>query len=221
MAGKSPLAGSRSDPAGFAVGLTGGIGSGKSAAADMFGRLGAAIVDSDAIAHALTAPGGAAIDDIARQFGAQYIGPDGALDRRRMRERVFCDPSAKSQLESILHPRIGKLAAAQADAARGRHPYVIFVVPLLVESGNWRSRVDRVLVVDCSPTTQEARVCARSRLDPALVRAIIAQQASRSDRLDAADDVLVNEGPLELLSARVTRLHGRYCEQARGAGGSL
>ena len=212
---------SRSEAPGFAVGLTGGIGSGKSAAADIFGLLGAAIVDSDAIARALTAPGGDAIDAIAQQFGAQYIGSDGALDRQRMRDRVFGDPSAKAQLESILHPRIRELSMGQAAAARGRAPYVVLVVPLLIESGGWRSRVDRVLVIDCSPETQEARVCARSRLDGALVRAIIAQQAGRAERLDAADDVLVNEGPLEQLTARVTRLHRRYCELASGSAGRL
>jgi dephospho-CoA kinase len=221
MARTSRDGSSRSEPPGFAVGLTGGIGSGKTAAADVLGRLGAAIVDSDAIAHALTGPGGAALDAIARHFGPLYIGPDGALDRQRMRERVFRDPAAKAQLESLLHPRIRELAAAQAEAARSRAPYVAFVVPLLVESGGWRSRVDRILVVDCSPATQEARVCARSRLDPALVRSIIAQQARRTDRLDAADDVLVNEGPLEQLASRVRRLHRRYCDYARGRGDRL
>ena len=222
MARTSQDALSRSESPAFAVGLTGGIGSGKSAVAEIFGLLGAAIVDSDAIAHALTAPGGDAIAAIAQQFGAQYIGPDGALDRQRMRDRIFRDPPAKAQLESILHPRIRELSIAQAAAAaRDRVPYVVLVVPLLIESGGWRSRVDRILVIDCSPATQEARVRARSRLDAALVQAIIAQQARRADRLDAADDVLVNEGPLEQLTARVTRLHRRYCEFARGGAGRL
>lgn len=222
MARTSQDALSRSESPAFAVGLTGGIGSGKSAAAEIFGLLGAAIVDSDAIAHALTAPGGDAIAAIAQQFGAQYIGPDGALDRQRMRDRIFRDPPAKALLESILHPRIRELSIAQAAAAaRDRVPYVVLVVPLLIESGGWRSRVDRILVIDCSPATQEARVRARSKLDAALVQAIIAQQARRADRLDAADDVLVNEGPLEQLTARVTRLHRRYCEFARGGAGRL
>lgn len=215
MAGKSPDVSSPSERPAFAIGLTGGIGSGKTAVAGMFARHGAAIIDSDAIAHTLTAAGGAAIDDIARSFGAQYIGADGALDRQRMRERVFRDQSAKAELEAILHPRIGELAMAQAEEARGRVPYVIFVVPLLIESGGWRSRVDRILVVDCAPATQEARVCARSHLDPVLVRTIIAQQARRADRLDAADDVLVNEGAFEQLDERVTLLHHRYWESAR------
>ena len=217
----SPDASSRSESPGFSVGLTGGIGSGKTAAADLFGALGAAIVDSDAIAHALTAPGGTAVDAVAREFGPQYIGPDGALDRRRMRELVFRDPSAKARLESILHPRIRELAMTQAAAAQGQAPYVMFVVPLLIESGGWRRRVDRILVVDCSPATQEARVCARSRLDPALVRTIIGQQARRTDRLDAADDVLVNEGTLAQLAARVDRLHRRFCEYTRGGNDRL
>ena len=136
-----------------------------------------------------------------------------------MRERVFSYPSAKAQLESILHPRIREVAAAQAAAAQGQAPYVMFVVPLLIESGGWRSRVDRILVIDCAPATQEARVAARSRLDGALVQAIIAQQARRKDRLDAADDVLVNEGPLEQLTVRVARLHRHYSELARAGGG--
>jgi len=215
MGKTSQAASSRSESAGFTVGLTGGIGSGKTAVADRFETLGAAIVDSDEIARALTAPNGAAIEAIARQFGAQYIGADGALHRQRMRERVFSDPSAKAKLEAILHPRIRELAAVQAAAAADRAPYVVFVVPLLVESGSWRSNVDRLLVIDCSPATQEARVRNRSQLDAALVRRIIAQQASRAARLDAADDVLVNEGSLEQLDPRVYWLHRRYCDAAR------
>ena len=216
MARTSHAASCPSEPAGFAVGLTGGIGSGKTAVADRFAVLGAAIVDSDEIARALTAPNGEAIEPIARQFGAQYIGADGALDRQRMRERVFRDPAAKAQLEAILHPRIRTLAQATAASAAAHAPYVIFVVPLLVESGSWRDRIDRLLVIDCSPSMQEARVRARSRLEVALVRRIIAQQASRAERLDAADDVLVNEGPLEQLDPRVQRLHRHYCSCARG-----
>jgi dephospho-CoA kinase len=215
MARTSHAASSPSESTSFAVGLTGGIGSGKTAVADRFAALGAAVVDSDQIARALTAPNGEAIGPIARHFGAHYIGVDGALDRQRMRERVFHDPAAKAQLEAILHPRISELAQAQAAAAASHAPYVIFVVPLLVESGNWRSRVDRLLVVDCSLSTQEARVRARSRLDAPLVRAIIAQQASRAERLDAADDVLVNESPLGALDLRVQRLHRCYCKCAQ------
>jgi len=215
MAKTSRAASSPSESRGFAVGMTGGIGSGKTAVADLFATLGAAIIDSDAIAHAMTAPNGAAIEEIAREFGAHYINAQGAMDREQMRDRVFRDPSAKARLEAILHPRIREQTLAEAAAAAGRAPYVMFVIPLLVESGAWRGRVDRLLLIDCSSTTQEARVCARSRLDPTLVRTIIAQQASRAERLDAADDVLVNEGPRAYLFQRVQRLHHCYCEHAR------
>lgn len=214
MAKTSHVASSRSESTGFAVGLTGGIGSGKSAVADRFVELGAAIVDSDAIAHALTAPNGAAIAAIAQEFGDEFITAEGALDRSRMRELAFRDPAVKARLEAILHPRIRALAAAQAAAAAMHAPYVVYVVPLLIESGQWRDRVDRLLVVDCSTVSQRERVMARSGLDARTLDAIIAQQASRADRLDAADDVLVNDGPLELLAPRVQRLHQRYCEAA-------
>lgn len=208
-------ASSPSEPGSFSVGLTGGIGSGKTAVADLFAELGAAIVDSDAIAHALTAAGGAAVAEIAKAFGAQYIGANGALDRPRMRELVFQDPAAKEKLEAILHPRIRQQADTQAALALKQAPYVIFVVPLLIENGGWRKSVDRVLVIDCAEATQLARVCATRRLDAGLVRGIIAQQAPRRQRLDAADDVLVNDGPLQQLPPRVERLHRRYCEYAR------
>lgn len=209
---------SRSEPRGYSVGLTGGIGSGKSAVAELFAELGAAIVDTDAIAHALTATSGGAIETIRKEFGAEYIGPDGALDRTLMRESVFRDPALKAKLEAILHPRIGALATARAEEARARALYVVFVVPLLVESGDWRNRIDRLLVIDCPETTQLARVSTRRGLDPQLVRQIIAQQASRRARIEAADDVLVNDGPLQQLPPRVSRLHRRYCSDAREAG---
>jgi dephospho-CoA kinase len=221
MAKTSHAVSSPSESHGFAVGMTGGIGSGKTAVSDLFAKLGAAIIDSDAIAHALTAPNGAAIEEIAREFGAHYINAEGAMDRKQMRDRVFRDPSAKARLEAILHPRIREQTLAEAAAAADRAPYVMFVIPLLIESGSWRGRVDRLLLIDCSPITQEARVCARSRLDPALVRAIVAQQASRAERLDAADDVLVNEGPHAYLSPRVRRLHHCYCEHARRMSGRV
>ncbi len=221
MATTSRAASSTSKPPGLEVGLTGGIGSGKTAVANMFAALGAAIIDSDAIAHALTVAHGAAIDAIGREFGDEYIGADGALDRRKMRDRVFRDQSAKARLEAILHPRIREQASEQAKAAIGCAPFVVFVVPLLIETRTAGHRMERLLVVDCSPTTQVARVCARSGLDAELVRSIIAQQASRSERLDAADDVLVNEGPLEMLRPRVQRLHSRYCEIARERAGCV
>ncbi len=215
MAKTSSGASSLSRRHAFAVGLTGGIGSGKSAAAEALASLGAAIVDSDVIAHRLTAAGGEAIAPIAREFGPEYVGADGALDRQRMRELVFRDPAARRRLEAILHPRIRDLSLAAAGAAADHAPYVVFVVPLLVESRSWRSRVDRLLVVDCSAATQVARVRARSGLAADLARSIIAQQASRAERLRAADDVLVNEGRLDQLAARVRRLHLHYVEHAR------
>jgi dephospho-CoA kinase len=215
MARTSRAASFTSELPGFAVGLTGGIGSGKTAVADLFAALGAAIIDSDVIAQSLTAAHGAAIGAIRREFGDEFIRADGALDRPKMRERVFRDRLAKARLEAILHPRIREQASEQARAALGHAPFFIFVVPLLIETRTAGNGMERLLVVDCSPATQVRRVCARSRLDAALVRSIIAQQASRSERLDAADDVLVNEGPLEMLGPRVQRLHSRYCELAR------
>lgn len=192
------------------VGLTGGIGSGKSAAADIFAELGAAVVDADAIAHELTAPGGAAIESIRAAFGDEMIGANGALDRAAMRKRVFADAEAKVRLEAILHPMI----RAEADRRIGeaRAPYVVLVVPLLVESGSYRQRVQRVAVVDCPEETQVARVMARSGLSTQEARAIMAAQVSRAERLAAADDVIDNGGDLAGLRAQVEALHRRYVE---------
>ena len=153
----------------FSVGLTGGIGCGKTTVADMFGALGASLVDTDAIAHAVAAPHGAAMPALVAEFGADFATPDGALDRAKMRELVFADPGARARLEAILHPRIREATAAAAAIATG--PYVIFVVPLLIESGTWRERVTRVLAIDCSEETQVARVMARNNLAEAQVRA--------------------------------------------------
>lgn len=176
----------------FAVGLTGGIGSGKSLVADQFAALGAAaIIDSDAIAHRLTVSGGEAIAPIAETFGQDYIASDGSLDRAKMRARVFSDATAKARLEAIIHPLIQRACVTQAAAVPGT--YLLFVVPLLVESGRWRERVDRVLVVDCARQTQVRRVIARSGLAEAQIDAIIAAQASREARLAAADDVVFND----------------------------
>jgi dephospho-CoA kinase len=221
MATPSPVS-SRSDAAGFIVGLTGGIGSGKTTVGNGLQDLGAAIVDTDRIAHALTAPGGAAIGAIAARFGTDFIAPDGALDRPRMREHAFRAPAARRQLEAILHPLIRMETENQARQAANLAPYVVLVIPLLVESGNWKQRVDRVLVVDCSLTTQIERVQARSNLDADAVRRIIAQQVTRAVRLDAADDVIVNEGDAKALLARVARLHAMYSRLAAARlGGSV
>lgn len=198
----------------FVVGLTGGIGSGKSAAAEHFARLGAAVVDTDAIAHALTGPGGAAVAAVRAQFGEAMIRPDGAMDRAKMRSLVFADPQAKKRLEALLHPMIRAEAERRIAAARDA-PYVVLVVPLLVESGHYRERVQRVLVVDCPESLQVARVVARSGLAPAEVEAIIRNQATRAARLAAADDVIDNSGDLAALHKQVEELHARYLALAR------
>ena len=192
----------------FSIGLTGGIGSGKSLVADLFAARGAAIIDTDQIAHSLTAAGGSAMPAIQEAFGDSFLTANGALDRAAMRERVFTDPAAKRQLESILHPLIGKETAAAATVASG--PYLIFVVPLLVESGRWRQLVDRILVVDCNEALQLERVMRRNQLAAKQVQAIMAAQATRSDRLAAADDVIVNEAETAALEDEVERLHQRY-----------
>ncbi|MEW7849163.1 dephospho-CoA kinase [Massilia aurea] len=192
----------------FSVGLTGGIGCGKSTVADLFAALGATIVDTDVIAHALTAPQGAAMPAIVAEFGPDFAQPDGALDRARMRTLVFADATARARLEAILHPRIRAATAAAGQAATGA--YVIYVVPLLIESGSWRERVTRVLAVDCSEDTQVARVMQRSRLSVDEVRAIMATQVTRARRLAAADDVVDNEAGLEALRMQVEALHQRY-----------
>ncbi|WP_137892631.1 dephospho-CoA kinase [Ramlibacter sp. 2FC] len=178
------------------LGLTGGIGSGKSTVAAMLAEHGAAVVDADAIARGVTAPGGAAIPAIAQAFGAELITPQGALDRDRMRALVFADPNARRRLEAIVHPLVGQETERQAQAAlaQGRRT-VVYDVPLLVESGRrWRQKVQRVLVVDCPVVTQVERVMARSGLAQAEVERIVASQASRAQRLAAADIVIHNQG---------------------------
>ena len=197
----------------FVVGLTGGIGSGKSAAAEEFARLGATVVDTDAIAHQLTAPEGAALPHIKSLFGDAFILSSGSMDRGKMRERVFSDPAAKRALEALLHPMIRDESRRRIAAATG--PYVIHVVPLLIESPDYRSRVDRVLVVDCPEEIQIARVRARSRLSEDEVRAIIGAQVSRAQRLAAADDVIDNSGSLDALRQQVTAVHQKYLDSGR------
>jgi dephospho-CoA kinase len=177
------------------IGLTGGIGSGKSTVLAMLQALGAVAIDADAISRATTAPGGAAIPRIAERFGADFITPDGALDRARMRERAYAHPEARRELEQIIHPLVAAEIARQVEAAEAAGARcIVFDIPLLVESGRWRAQVDRVLVVDCAPETQVARVVARSGLAADEVRAIIAAQSPRGLRLAAADLVICNEG---------------------------
>jgi dephospho-CoA kinase len=197
----------------FVVGLTGGIGSGKSAAADEFQRLGAAIVDTDVIAHQLTRPGGAAIPAIRATFGDDFIDASGAMDRRRMRELVFADPGQRKRLEQLLHPLIRDENDRQIAAAHA--PYVVMVVPLLAESIEYRKRSDRILVIDCPEETQLERVRQRSGLSVEEVQRIMRTQISRADRLAAAHDVIENRGSLDSLREAVARLHRGYLEHAR------
>jgi dephospho-CoA kinase len=190
------------------IGLTGGIGCGKSTVAHLFQELGVVVVDADALSRALTAPGGLAIDAIRQAFGNQAIGPDGAMNRETMRALVFSDSGAKAKLEAILHPMIRQQtdqAMAEAEGA-----YVLLDFPLLLESKNWKERVHRVVVVDCPVDTQVARVIQRSQLAEAQIRAIIAQQVSRDFRLAHADYVLDNSGDVAALKPQVEELHKQF-----------
>lgn len=189
------------------IGLTGGIGSGKSTVLRMLVKHGAAAVDADAISRATTAAGGAAIAPIAQRFGPDFIAADGALDRARMREHAYANPDARRDLEAIIHPLVGAETERQTQAAaQAGRACIVFDIPLLVETGRWRSMVNRVLVVDCAPEVQIARVVARSGLAPDDIRAIIAAQAPRGLRLAAADIVICNEAlSLAELEAEVAR----------------
>lgn len=188
------------------IGLTGGIGSGKSTVASMFADLGAAVIDADAISRGLTAAGGRAIEAIRQQFGNHMIDADGAMNRQAMRERVFTDAETRQQLENIVHPLVSQITLEQSQAAllTGKR-CLVHDVPLLVESGRqWRMKVDRILVVDCEPATQRERVVARSALSPDEVDRIIGQQATRAHRLACADVVIFNQDlPLDLLRQQV------------------
>jgi len=190
------------------IGLTGGIGSGKSTVADLFVEQGAGLVDTDAIARELTLAGGAAMPRLAAEFGPGIVAADGALDRTAMRQLAFADASARGRLEGILHPLIRQLSTERCLAAP--EPYVILAVPLLVESGTYRERCDRVVVVDCPESVQIARVMARNGLSADEVKAIMAAQATRQQRLSIADDVVVNEAGLAEISERVRVLHAKY-----------
>ena len=197
----------------YTVGLTGGIGSGKSAVASLFAARGIAVIDTDEIAHELTRKEGAAIDPIRAAFGASIIGADGALDRPRMRALAFGDEAQRRKLEAILHPLIREEGARRLQ--RTSSAYVVMVVPLLVEGEGDRSRYDRVLVVDCPEGKQLERVMRRSGLAERDVRAILAAQVSREKRLAIADDVIDNSGPIEALDPQVARLHEKYLTLAR------
>jgi dephospho-CoA kinase len=195
------------------VGLTGGIGSGKNTVAALFKELGVAVIDSDVISHHITQPAGAAIDTIRKTFGEMYITADGALDRALMRQLVFSDSAARRQLEAILHPLIHAQLLAHAEinnVSGAQHPYLILVIPLLFESTNYRQLVQRTLVVDCTEEAQIARTMQRSHLDEKIVRAIMASQVTRTERLRHADNVIQNNGDLNTLRQQVDQLHQHY-----------
>jgi dephospho-CoA kinase len=197
----------------FAVGLTGGIGSGKSTVADLFAAHGVPLVDTDLIAHRITAPHGIAMPQIAAEFGDSFVAANGSLDRARMRTLVFSDDGARKRLEGITHPLIRAETEREQREAQG--PYVIVVVPLLVESGSWKTRVNRVLTVDCSVETQISRVMSRNGFSREQVLAIIARQATREARLAAADDVIENDNaPFDALKAHVDAQHRGYLSLA-------
>ena len=197
------------------IGLTGGIGSGKSTVADRFAALGATLVDTDLIAHGLTGPDGAAMPAIRAAFGAAVIADDGRLDRAAMRALAFSDPAARKRLEAILHPMIREQSQREIEAATGC--YVMLVVPLLVESGTWRERAHRLLVVDCPVEVQIERVMRRSQLAREQVLAILAAQATREARLAVADDRIDNGGEPAAIGPQVEALHAIYLALAAQA----
>lgn len=197
------------------IGLTGGIASGKSTVAALFKEYGVAIADSDAISHQLTQSGGAAIETIRAAFGDSYIDSGGALNRVRMRRLVFSDTGAKQRLEGIMHPLIRAQMLAQIQAA-GAAPYLLLVVPLLFETSGYRDLMRRTLAVDCAEATQLARAMQRSMLNEQEVRAIMAQQITRAERLQRADDIIQNDGDLNALRQQVESLHRRYLALCTG-----
>jgi dephospho-CoA kinase len=196
----------------FAVGLTGGIGSGKTTVAELFAELGAGVVDTDEIARALTGPGQAAVREIARRFGPQYVMADGALDRARMRKLAFGDARAKKDLESILHPLIRR--EAERRIVHSTAPYVILVVPLLFEAGAYQTLVRRVLVVDSDQETRIERVRRRNNLPREEILAIMASQVGQAERLRRADDLIRNDDDVSALESQVAALHRKYLDLA-------
>jgi dephospho-CoA kinase len=195
------------------LGLTGGIGSGKSSVASFLAKRGAWVIDTDQIAHQISAPGGIAIDSIKNEFGSEFILPDGSLNRVKMREHVFKDTESKRKLEAITHPLIRQQTLIQAENGLQNHaPYLVFVVPLLLESGTWTENLDHIAVVDCEEEVQIQRVMERSRLDRPAVLAIMAHQASRAERLAIADTVIHNQGDLASLEIEIDRLHQKMLD---------
>lgn len=202
--------------ASYVVGLTGGIASGKSEAAVRFAALGAYVADADVAAREAVAVGSEGLAEVVEAFGPEALGSDGALDRAEMRRRVFADAAARRRLESIVHPRVR--SALQAACLTAETPYAIAAIPLLAEGGGRSAYpwLTRILVVDVSEDVQAARIVRRDGSDPALARRMIAAQASRRERLAIADDVLVNDGPLQAMDAQVAALHRQYLVLARG-----
>ncbi|MBU3616601.1 dephospho-CoA kinase [Polynucleobacter sp. JS-Polo-80-F4] len=195
------------------VGLTGGIGSGKTAVSDQLAQLGAGVIDTDLIAHQITAPNGAALPLIQQQFGSEFIDPNEALDRAKMRSLVFADPEARKALEGITHPLIRAETIRQAKyLIQAKAPYLVFVVPLLIESGNWLPLLDYLVVVDCPEEVQIGRVMHRSKLPRNEVESILKAQASRQERINHADMVIENQGSLEDLHAEVLKLHQKILQ---------
>ena len=190
------------------IGLTGGIGSGKTTVSDLFEELGIEVVDADVVSWQLTAVNGGAMPDIVKHFGPEAASPDSSMNRKFIRELVFSDPAAKTALENILHPLIRKECQRQLDASQS--PYTILSVPLLIESPFWRSSIDRLLVVEAPEALRVERVVQRSHLTPEAVKKIISTQATTAQRLDAADDVIENVGTFEMLKASVLKLHAMY-----------
>ena len=199
----------------FSIGLTGGIGSGKTFVSDILAELGATIVDADVISRGLTVPGGAGIEPIRQAFGESFIGADGALDRAKMRGRVFGNPAERLRLEGILHPLIRDICFQQALEVDGS--YVVFVNPLLIDLPVWKGMGTRILVVDCPEDLQVQRVMRRSNLSAEQAKAIIAAQATRQQRLAKADDVIVNDRDAAEIRREVERLHRTYLAMAKDA----
>ncbi|HQT80989.1 MAG: dephospho-CoA kinase [Ferrovum sp. 37-45-19] len=192
----------------YIIGMTGGIGSGKSTVAKMFADLGACVVDTDAISHQLTGPHGGAMGEIEAKFGEEFINDDGSLNRQAMRDYVFNHPPARKKLEAILHGRIRE--AVNKVIEQATEPYILLVVPLLIEVGTYRPIISRVLVVDCEESAQIERASLRPDMNPDAVRAIMAAQTDRKTRLRVADDVIDNSGSLSLLEPVVKQLDQRY-----------
>ncbi|TXI96725.1 MAG: dephospho-CoA kinase [Burkholderiaceae bacterium] len=200
---------------GFSLGITGGIGSGKTTVANMFAELGATIIDTDLIAHQVTAPNGLAITAIVDRFGEDMLDTDGALDRKKMRELVFKQPQARRELEAILHPIIRQECERQALVDGGSYP--IFVVPLLYESGTWADRISRILVVDCEEETQIQRVMARNGFSRQQVEDILLIQATRAERLSIAHDVINSDQDLAQIRREIADLHQNYLNLAQAS----